>query len=173
MSEQINESVPQQMRPVYDEITRLTDAVCRDHIDEEFAMLCRKLAAALARKRPSPLARGKTEVWACAITYALGQVNFLFDRSQTPRMSRGELCAAFGVSQSTAGNKAKEIRDMFDMWYFDVEWYRPSRMDDNPMAWRVMVNGFVMDVRTLPREIQEEAYRKGLIPYLPGRPEKS
>ena len=72
MSKQNSESVPQQMQPIYDEITHLTDAVCRDHVDEEFAMLCRKLAAALARKQPSPLARGKKEVWACAIVYALG-----------------------------------------------------------------------------------------------------
>ncbi len=169
MSEQINESVPQQMQPVYGDITRLTDAVCRDHVDEEFSMLCRKLASALARKRPSPLARGKKEVWACAITYALGQVNFLFDRSQTPHTTPGELCAKFGVSQSTASNKAKQIRDMFDMWYFDVQWSRPSKMDENPMAWMVTVNGLIMDVRTLPREVQEEAYRKGLIPYLPGQ----
>src|SRR5512136_2156867 len=118
MSKQHSESVPQQMQPVYDEITRLTDAVCREHVDGEFAMLCRKLAAALARKRPSPLARGKKEVWACAIMYALGQVNFLFDRSQTPHTTPGELCAQFGVSQSTAGNKAKQIRDMFNVWYF-------------------------------------------------------
>ena len=169
MPEQTNESVPKQMQPVYDEITRLTDAVCRDHIDEEFAMLCRKLAAALARKRPSPLARGKKEVWACAITYALGQVNFIFDRSQTPHTTPHELCAMFGVAQTTAGGKAKQIRDMFKMSYFDVQWSRPSKMDQNPMAWMVMVNGFVMDVRTLPQEVQEEAYLRGLIPYLPGQ----
>src|SRR5512136_1510105 len=121
MSKQHSESVPQQMQPVYDEITRLTDAVCRDHVDEEFAQLCRKLTAALARKRPSPLARGKKEVWACAIAYALGQVNFLFDHSQTPHTTPDELCARFDVSRSTASNKAKQIRDMFDMWYFDVQ----------------------------------------------------
>ena len=171
MSKQNSESVPQQMQPIYDEITRLTDAVCRDYLDDEYAQLCRKLAAALARKRPSPLARGKKEVWACAIMYALGQVNFLFDRSQTPHTTPGELCAKFGVSQSTASNKAKQIRDMFNMWYFDVQWSRPSRMDENPMAWMVTINGLVMDVRTLPREVQEEAYRKGLIPYLPGQRE--
>ena len=50
MSKQNSESVPQQMQPVYDEITRLTDAVCRDYVDEEFAMLCRKLAAALDKQ---------------------------------------------------------------------------------------------------------------------------
>ena len=171
MTEQISESVPSQMQPVYDEITHLTDAVCRDHVDEEFAMLCRKLTAALARKRPSPLARGKKEVWACAVMYALGQVNFLFDRSQTPHTTPGELCAMFGVAQSTASNKAKQIRDLFKMSYFDVQWSRPSKMDENPVAWMVMVNGLIMDVRTLPREVQEEAYHKGLIPYLPGQRE--
>jgi len=31
----------------------------------------------------------------------------------------------------------------------------------------ITVNGFIVDARSLPRPIQEEAYRKGLIPYLP------
>jgi hypothetical protein len=35
-------SAPQPMRPLYDDIIRLTDAVCRDHIDPEFALMCRK-----------------------------------------------------------------------------------------------------------------------------------
>ncbi len=171
MSKQNSESVPQLMRPVYEEITRLTDVFCRDHLDDEYAQLCRKLAAALARKRPSPLARGKPPIWACGIVYALGTVNFLFDKTQTPHLRADELCSLFGVTQSSAANKAKQIRDMFDMGQADPRWYRPSQMDDNPMAWMVMVNGFVVDVRTLPRELQEEAYRKGLIPYLPGQRE--
>jgi len=164
MPKQNSESVPQQMQPVYDEITHLTDAVCRDHLDDEYGQLCRKLAAALARKRPSPLVRGKPEIWACAIVYALGTVNFLFDKTQTPYLRADDLCRLFGVSQSSAANKAKQIRDMFDMVQADPRWYRPSQMNDNPIAWRVMVNGFIVDVRMMPREIQEEAYRKGLIP---------
>jgi hypothetical protein len=36
----------------------LTDAFCREHLDAECEALCRKLAAALARKRPPALARG-------------------------------------------------------------------------------------------------------------------
>ena len=31
-----------------------------------------------------------------------------------------------------------------------------------------MINGLVVDAREAPREIQEEALRGGLIPYLPG-----
>jgi hypothetical protein len=37
------------------------------------------------------------------------------------------------------------------------------------MAWLITVNGFMVDTRSMPLEIQEEAYRKGLIPYIPER----
>ncbi len=50
----------------------------------------------------------------------------------------------------------------------NYHWTLPSRMERNPMAWAVSVNGFIMDARMLPHLLQEEAYRKGLIPYIPG-----
>ena len=37
----------------------------------------------------------------------------------------------------------------------------------NLLAWMVEVDGIPMDARALPREIQEEAFRLGLIPFLP------
>ena len=40
-------------------------------------------------------------------------------------------------------------------------------VDKNPLIWMLQVNGFSIDVRQAPREIQEEAFRKGLIPSLP------
>ncbi len=36
------------------------------------------------------------------------------------------------------------------------------------MAWMIQANGFVLDARHLRRDVQEEAYRKGLIPFIPG-----
>jgi hypothetical protein len=83
-------------------------------------------------------------------------------------MRAAELCAGFGVSQSTGSTKAKAVRDALDMSQMDPQWYRPSKMEENPMAWMIMVNGFVVDVRQMPRNLQEMAYEKGLIPYLPG-----
>ena len=35
------------------------------------------------------------------------------------------------------------------------------------MVWMVSVNGFFMDIRHAPRALQEEAFGKGLIPYIP------
>ena len=34
------------------------------------------------------------------------------------------------------------------------------------MAWMLEINGFLMDVRHAPREVQEIAFEKGLIPYI-------
>ena len=167
MSSQDQERVPKKLRARYDEIVALTDAVCREYLNDEYAQLCRKLAATLSRKRPSPLERGRAKSWAAAIAHTIGQVNFLFDKSQTLHIRADELAQCFGVSKSTAGNKAKDIRDMLNIGMMDFKWTLPSRMDDNPMAWMVSVNGFITDVRSMPREIQEAAYQKGLIPYLP------
>jgi len=172
MREQKSEKVPNSVRPTYESIVALTDAFCRQYLNDEYGVLCRQLAAALARKRPSPLVRGAHEIWACGIVYALGTVNFLFDKSQTPHMRADELCAAFGVSKSSGASKAKMIRDLFHMFQFDPNWCLPSLVDGNPVIWMLEVNGLIMDVRYLPREIQEAAYNKGLIPYIPADRQK-
>jgi hypothetical protein len=36
------------------------------------------------------------------------------------------------------------------------------------MIWMLEINGLFMDIRTCPREAQEIAFEKGLIPYIPG-----
>lgn len=163
-----SERVPKEMQARFDEIVALTDAVCREHLTEEYAQLARYATATLCRKRPSPLVTGRANTWACGIVYALGTVNFLFDKSQKLYLSAGQLCAAFGVSKSTGGNKSKEVRDILDTFQMDPNWSLPSRIDKNPLAWTITVNGFLVDARSLPLELQQIAYEKGLIPYVPG-----
>jgi hypothetical protein len=162
-----NISVPQAMQACYQEIVSLTDALCQEKLNSEYATLCRELAAALARKRPSPLNSGKVRTWACGIVYSIGYVNFLFDKTQTPHMRADDLCAWFGVAQSTGGSKAKQIREMLNITPFDSKWMLPSMVDKSSLAWLISVDGFIVDARSLPRPLQEEAYRKGLIPYVP------
>jgi hypothetical protein len=41
-------------------------------------------------------------------------------------------------------------------------------MEDNPLIWMVEVSGLPMDIRHAPRQLQEIAFNKGLIPYIPG-----
>jgi hypothetical protein len=73
--------IPVAMRPPADAIIARTDDICAQLLDEEYTVLARNVVAKLARKRPSPLQSGRTPTWAGAIMYALGQVNYLFDKS--------------------------------------------------------------------------------------------
>jgi len=163
-----SERVPVKMSEQFEAIVALTDAFCTERLTDEYAQLARQATAAMCRKRPSPLEKGQAKTWACGVVYALGYVNFLFDKSQELYISAADLCAAFGVPKSTGYAKSKVVRDALDMMQMDPNWYLPSRMDENVMAWTIMVNGFIVDARSLPREIQEIAYQKGLIPYIPG-----
>ncbi len=90
------------------------------------------MAAALCRKRPSPLASGQPRTWACGIVYALGQLNFLPDKASQPHMAMAEVCAAFGVGQSTAGAKARVIADALRSHRMDAAWMLRSFVDYNP-----------------------------------------
>ena len=160
-------TVPATARPAYDAVVALTDAFCREHLDSEYEALCRKLAGALARKRPSPLLGGKPTTWACGIIRTIGWVNYLDDKSRTPHMKSTAIDKAFGVAESTGQGKSKAIRTLLKIRNSDPHWTLPSRMDENPMAWMIQINGFIVDARHLKREFQEEALRKGLIPYIP------
>jgi hypothetical protein len=161
------ETVPKVMQARYDEIVGIIDAFCAEHLNEEYAALCRRMTATLARKRPSPLASGKALSWASGIVYAIGRVNFLFDKSQKPHLMASELCALFGVGDQTASGKSRIILDTLKITQMDPRWCLPSKLAGNPMAWMISVNGYILDARHAPREIQEEAYRRGMIPFLP------
>ena len=162
-----SQTVPDVVLPAYNAVIAQTDAFCGAHLNAECAVLCRELAAAIARKRPSPIVRGQPGIWAAAIISALAYVNFWYDRSLTPHTSLAQICQFFNASSSTVGGKSKQIRTMFKMRQFDPGWTVPSQMNDNPIIWKIGFNGFVVDARHLPREIQAIAYEKGLIPYIP------
>ena len=162
-------TVPATARAAYDAIVALTDAFCREHLDGEYEVLCRKLAGTLARKRPSPLLSGKPTTWACGIIRTIGWVNYLDDRSNQPHLKLTAIDKAFGVAESTGQGKSKAIRTLLKIRTSDPLWTLRSRLDKNPRAWMVQIHGFLVDARILKREYQEEAFRQGLIPYVPSK----
>lgn len=164
---QKSEKIPKAMQEKFDRIVAITDEFSKHHLNLEYAQLIRAATAALCRKRPSPLASGRDNTWACGITHAIGMVNFLFDSSQDPHISAGALYQHFGIGASTGQAKSKQVRNALKMRQMDSEWCLPSRLDNNLLVWLISVNGFMVDARTLPRELQEVALSKGLIPYIP------
>ena len=162
-----SDSVPAALRDRYNEIIALTDSFCEENLTQEYKSLCHTLTAKLCRKRPSPITTGKANTWACAIVYTLGRVNFLFDKSQTPFMRADTLCQHFALSTSTASAKSKSISDALNISVMEPAWTLPSRMLSNPMAWMIQVNGLIVDARRMPPDFQEEAFRRGMIPFVP------
>jgi hypothetical protein len=159
--------VPVAMRPVVEAIIAITDEFCTAHLDQEYAQLCRRLTAKLARKRPSPLARGDRLIWAAGVVHVIGRVNFLSDPNQRPHLPVGEMAGLLGVKQQTMGNKGRLIMNALRISVLDPEWSRQEMIDKNPLTWLVELNGLLLDVRMLPVQIQINAARRGLIPYVP------
>ena len=165
----MNLKVPVELRPRVSEVLAITDQVCIGHLDEEYSELCHVLVGRLARKRPSPLARGDVRIWAAGVIYAVGRVNFLFDRSQRPHLSADQLAQCVGVVKTTMANKAAVIVKTLNIGVFESDLTRVAMLEEHPLSWMVMINGFIVDARTLPPEIQDEARRRGVIPDLEAR----
>jgi hypothetical protein len=122
----------------------MTAAFCRQHADAEYQRLCKKLIDQMARKRVVPFLSGRVEIWAAAIVYALGSINFLFDPSFPPHATPDALCNAFQASKRTVAQKAKLIRDMFNLGYYDLEFSTEHMAKNNPLSRLRMVNGFLV-----------------------------
>ena len=161
------EKIPQAMADKFSAITQLTDSFCDKHLNDEYRQLIHRALGSLARKRPSPLLKGKEAVWAAGTVHAIGRINFLDDASTTPHCKPKVIHEFFGIAESTGQNKSKEIRELLKMGPFDPNWMLPSRIADSPTTWILMVNGLAMDIRTAPTDLQRLAFEKGLIPYVP------
>ena len=159
--------VPAIMQPVFDDIFHLTTAFCEKFLNDEYACICKKLTAALCRKRPSPLKKGKKLTWAAGIVYTAGWINFLGDNDQSPYMSTKELADRFDVGVSTMSGKKLQIQNALNLIRLDPDYTLGSRLEDNPLIWIVEVNGLLMDMRSAEPEIQQAAFDKGLIPFIP------
>jgi len=148
-------------------IIELTNAFCLNHLNEEYREFCEDLTWAVYEEGLL-LEKGRPVSWASGIVHAIGFINFLHDPSQSPHMTSAQLADGFGVSQQTMQTKSKIIRDEFGLMQMDPDWCLPSMIGDNPLVWMLEVDGLIIDARTAPLEFQQEAYRLGLIPYIPG-----
>ena len=149
-------------------ITALTDDFCAQHLNDEYRQVIHSLVGTLARKRPSPLLKGKESIWAAAVVHTIGRINFLDDPAQTPHCKRTVIFEFFGVVESTGQTKSREIQKLLDVGPLSPEWTVPSRLADNPIVWMLEVDGLMMDMRHAPVELQRAAFEQGLIPFVPG-----
>ncbi len=126
----------------------MLSAFCDENLNEEFGHLSVKLVEKMSRKHTVPFKRGKIENWASGIIYAIAQINFLFDKSSEPHTSPDEICDYFNTKKSTASNKARDIRKMFDLGHFDEEFSTNAILANRPVHY-MDENGFIIPEKFL------------------------
>ena len=115
-----------------EKIIELVSSFCDEKLDDEYKQLSIKLVEKMGRKHDVPFKRGKLEIWASAVIYALGQINFLFDKSNEPYAAADDICDYFNTKKSTVSNKARDIREMFNMGHFDSEFSLSNILESQP-----------------------------------------
>jgi len=136
-------------------LLEMTSAFCNRNLDDDYTLLCEKLIRKLGRKRNVPFQSGKLEIWAAAVIYAIGSINFLFDKSFEPYLTPNQICDFFGTKTSTVSNKAREIKEMFNMGYYSSDFSTQRMKEHNPFSNLVMVDGFIVPMSTLSVDLQK------------------
>jgi hypothetical protein len=127
-----------------DELIALTSEFCDKYLDEDYKLLCEKLIKKMSRKKVVPFLSGRIKIWAASIIYALGSINFLFDRSFEPYIEGKEIALYFETSPNTVSQKARFIKDMFNLDYFNGEFSTQRSAERNPLRNLTIRDGFII-----------------------------
>lgn len=161
-----DETIAMVEKPRIDEISASIKKFCESHLTTGYFEVCNQLFAAI-RTSWLPWQRGKAQSWAAGLVHAAGMTNFLHDPASEPYMKLRDIAQHFGVSSTTMENKSREIRDGLNIFPLDPRFCLPERLADSPLVWIRPFNGIMVDFRMLPREVQEEALKADLIPFIP------
>lgn len=137
----------------------LTGNFCAQKLNQEYFELCEKLIKKMGRKREVPFKRGKLEIWAAAVIQAIGSINFLFDKSFEPYIASKQVNEFFETKATTVSNKARIIKDMFELWYYSPEFSTSKMVQDNPFNNLVMLDDLFVPLDTLPLDIQQVVHK--------------
>jgi len=83
------------------------------------------LCGAIAASDLLNIHRGRIEIWAAAIAYAIAQLNFLFSPETPNHLTPDELCNWFKVKKTTVSSKAATIRKTLDLFFDDERFCAP------------------------------------------------
>lgn len=108
------------------EIQEMIRAFGRKKLNDMYTDLALKLCEKISRMRKLSIQRGRQEIWAAAIVYAVARINFLFDPTNEVYFTADEICDFFGTKKSTVGNKVGQIQKTCDVWIGDPEFSNPE-----------------------------------------------
>ena len=152
----------------------MVESFSEEHINEEYREICSNLVKKMGRKHDVPFKRGKLEIWASAVIYAIGQINFLFDKSFEPYVTPDEICDYFNTKKSTVADKARQIRDMFNIGHYDKEFSTENLKDSNPMKDMIFTGDGLIVPKSMLYEDDDDSHMSllGILSEKSGIPEE-
>ena len=112
------------------ELIKLINAFCDKYLDEEYKNLSVKLIKRMANEEKVLFNCGSLENWATSILYALGQINYLFNKTHEGQyVSRKTLLRFYHAKSSTITNKSAEIKKKYNL--DSREYYTSTTLEYN------------------------------------------
>ncbi|NEN22794.1 hypothetical protein G3O08_04675 [Cryomorpha ignava] len=142
------------------ELIEMTGTFCSEKLNANYAQLSVKLIKKMGRKHDVPFKRGKLEIWAAAVVYTIGSINFLFDKSFEPFILATDISDYFDTKNTSVSQKAASIKKMFNLTIYDDEFATDQMEANDPFKDMVMVDGFIMKLSKMPAEIQEQVKKE-------------
>ena len=131
------------------EIEALVVSFCVEHLNEDLQVYALRLCDTLGRKRKISMIRGKKEIWAASIIYAIARLNFLFDPENVLFLSADTICDFFDTKKSTIGNKATQIEKACNIGIGAQGYCSPEISD--AFTFVELPNGLVIPKSMLPK----------------------
>lgn len=116
-----SKTLAEQVAKIKERITEFGDA----RLHDTYTGLALKLCDAIAGSDRLNIHRGRIDIWAAAIVYAVARLNFLFSNETPNHLTAEELCNWFQVKPSTTGNKASEILNALNLYQGDERFCAP------------------------------------------------
>ncbi|AOJ04493.1 hypothetical protein WS70_21980 [Burkholderia mayonis] len=76
-------------------------------------------------------------------------------------------CEHFELGTQTGSVRSGAILKLLKIGQLGPRWSLPSQLARSPLAWIIEIDGLIVDARRIPRNLQEDAFRQGVIPFVP------
>ncbi|MBN1387949.1 MAG: hypothetical protein JW965_05845 [Bacteroidales bacterium] len=113
-----------------DQILTQVNSYCKKFLDKEYTDICSKVFHDLLEENPTVFDRGREGIWAAAIVWAVGSVNFLYDKSFEPYASLADVCIYFNQNKSSVGQKSAKIRKLLNIDQLNPEYQTSTHLSD-------------------------------------------
>jgi hypothetical protein len=116
---------PEHLNERIGQVKKLITEFGNQRLHDTYTAFALQLCDTVADDDQFNLHRGRVDIWAAAIVYAIAQLNFLFSSETPNHLTPDELCSWFGVKKSTVSAKAGAIRSELDLFYDDERFCAP------------------------------------------------